>query len=162
MKLIRILWILFFLGSVASLQAQDLRVGKTAPDFTFITAEGESRKLSSYRGKPVALHFWTTWCGPCIQELPLIAALSTAKAQDLTVLAVNCAEPDQTVSSFLEKRRLKLKVVMDKDYQISRLYAIDAIPQTYMIDAAGIIRSIQVGSYTQRGLNRDVSALLEG
>jgi peroxiredoxin len=161
-KRIHILCILFFVGSVVSIQAQELRVGKTAPDFTFTTAEGKSRTLSSYRGKPVALHFWATWCGPCIRELPLIASLSTAKAQDLTVLAVNCAEPDQTVSSFLAKRQLKLNVIMDRDYAISRLYAIDAIPQTYMIDAEGIIRSIQVGAYTQRGLNRDVSALLGG
>ncbi|MDR0706508.1 MAG: redoxin domain-containing protein [Treponema sp.] len=137
-------------------------VGKPAPDFVF-TADaplGRLRKLSDYRGKPVALHFWATWCGPCIRELPLIADLTESKADELTVLAVNCAEMDRTVSSFLSKRNIRLNLVMDTDRKISRLYNINAIPQTFMIDKDGVIRSVQVGSYTKKELDGAVDALL--
>ncbi|MDR1955924.1 MAG: TlpA family protein disulfide reductase [Treponema sp.] len=152
--------IMLVLSATLSVQGAERTVGQTAPDFTFTTPEGKPMKLSSYRGKPVALHFWTTWCGPCIRELPLISALTQAKAQELTVLAVNCAETEQTVASFLGRNSITLNVVMDQDSRISRLYAIDAIPQTYLIDAEGIIRSIRVGAYTRGELNRDISALL--
>jgi thiol-disulfide isomerase/thioredoxin len=117
--------------------------------------------LSDYRGKPVALHFWATWCGPCVRELPLIADLTASKAEELTVLAVNCAEPDRTVSSFLSKMKVRLNLVMDADGNISRLYDINAIPQTFMIDADGVIRSIQVGSYTKEALDDAVNKLLK-
>lgn len=139
--------------------ADEPAVGRKAPDFTFTAPDGRTVKLSDYRGKPLALHFWATWCGPCIRELPLIAALA-AKSQELTSLAVNCAETDREVSSFLRDRKLNLNVVMDRDGQISQLYNIYAIPQTFMIDAEGFIKSIRVGAYNSRELNRDISALL--
>jgi thiol-disulfide isomerase/thioredoxin len=139
--------------------ADEPAVGQAAPDFTFTAPDGKTVKLSDYRGKPVVLHFWATWCGPCIRELPLIAALGS-KSRELTTLAVNCAETDREVSAFLQARKLKLDVVMDRDGEISRLYNIYAIPQTYMIDAAGIIKSIRVGAYSQRELNRDLAVLL--
>ncbi|MDR0641376.1 MAG: TlpA family protein disulfide reductase [Treponema sp.] len=139
--------------------ADELAAGRKAPDFTFTAPGGRTVKLSDYRGKPLVLHFWATWCGPCIRELPLIAALA-AKSQDLTSLAVNCAETDREVSSFLRAGKLDLNVVMDRDGQISQLYNIYAIPQTFMIDAEGFIKSVRVGAYSQRELNRDISALL--
>jgi peroxiredoxin len=135
-------------------------VGQKAPDFTFTAPDGGVKKLSDYRGKPVALHFWTSWCGPCIRELPLISQLTTAESQRMTVLAINCAETGREVSAFLTGKRLSLNVVMDKDGRISGLYNIYAIPQTYLIDAEGFIKSVRVGAYSRVELNRDVSALL--
>ncbi|MDR3355771.1 MAG: TlpA family protein disulfide reductase [Spirochaetaceae bacterium] len=149
-------------GEASPAFAQGLAAGQDAPDFSFTAAAplGRLRKLSDYRGKPVALHFWATWCGPCVRELPLIADLTESRADALTVLAVNCAEDDRTVSAFLSKRKLRLNLVMDADSKISRLYNINAIPQTFMIDENGVIRSIQVGSYTKKELDTAVSALL--
>ncbi|MHB9293900.1 putative Thiol-disulfide oxidoreductase ResA [Hollandina sp. SP2] len=152
--------IMLLLSAALSVQGAELSVGKPAPDFTFISAEGKPMKLSAYQGKPVALHFWATWCGPCIRELPLISALTTTKAQDITVLAINCAETEGEIADFLGRTKVTLNVVMDQDYRISQLYRINAIPQTYLIDDAGIIQSIRIGAYNRAELNRDVSALL--
>ncbi|MDR2798804.1 MAG: TlpA family protein disulfide reductase [Treponema sp.] len=153
--------IMLLLSAALSVQGAELAVGNPAPDFTFTSAEGKPMKLSSYRGKPVALHFWATWCGPCIRELPLISALTTTKTQDITVLAVNCAETEEEIADFLGRAKVTLNVVMDQEYRIAQLYRISAIPQTYLIDEAGIIRSIRIGAYSRAELNRDVSALLE-
>jgi thiol-disulfide isomerase/thioredoxin len=140
--------------------AAELTVGSGAPDFTFTTSDGGTHKLSDYRGKPLVLHFWATWCGPCIRELPLISRLTASGPGDMTVLAVNCAETDQEISSFLRNKRLNLNVVTDQTGHISELYNIYAIPQTFMIDGEGVIRSVRVGAYSQRELNRDVAAFL--
>ncbi|MDR2177768.1 MAG: TlpA family protein disulfide reductase [Treponema sp.] len=154
--------ITLFLGIVVSACAEGPAVGKRAPDVTLVAPGGRTAKLSDYRGKPVILHFWATWCGPCVRELPLIAELGAWNSADLTVLAVNCAESDQEVSSFLADRKLTLNVMMDRDFLISKTYNVDAIPQTFMIDAGGFIKSVRVGAYDQRDLNRDLSALLGG
>jgi thiol-disulfide isomerase/thioredoxin len=137
-------------------------VGKPAPDFTVTMAGplGRRQKLSGYRGKPVALHFWTTWCGPCVRELPLIAELTSSKSDDITVIAVNCQEPENVAAAFLSRQKLRLNLALDTDGAISARYHINAIPQTFMIDRDGVIRSIQVGSYTKRALNAAVSVLL--
>jgi peroxiredoxin len=154
------LGIAVFLIAAPFARADGPVVGQKAPDFTF-TAPGEgAKKLSDYRGKPVALHFWATWCGPCIRELPLVSQLTAAESQRMAVLAVNCAETDREVSTFLTDKRLDLNVVMDRDGRISRLYNIYAIPQTYLIDGEGFIRSVRVGAYSRAEMNRDVSALL--
>ncbi|MDR0382800.1 MAG: redoxin family protein [Spirochaetaceae bacterium] len=135
-------------------------VGKTAPDFAFAIEGAARQKLSDYRGKPVALHFWAGWCGPCVRELPLIAELAASKSGVLTVIAVNCAEPASVASSFLAKRKLRMNLALDPDGAISRLYNINAIPQTFLIDSNGVIRSIQIGAYTKKTLDADISALL--
>jgi peroxiredoxin len=149
-----------FLALVISACAEEgPAVGKRAPDVTLSAPDGRTAKLSDYRGKPVVLHFWATWCGPCIGELPLIADLTARNSSDLTVLAVNCAEMDRQVSSFLSARALALNVMMDRDFLISKTYNVDAIPQTYLIDSEGIIRSVRVGAYTRPELDRDIAAL---
>ncbi|MDR0399870.1 MAG: TlpA family protein disulfide reductase [Treponema sp.] len=140
--------------------ADNPAVGSRAPDFTFALPGGGIAKLSDYRGKPVALHFWATWCGPCIRELPLISQLTDAKSPDMAVLAVNCAETNQEVSAFLRNKNLNLNIVMDQTGKISQLYRIYAIPQTFLIDGEGVILSVKVGAYNQRELNRDIAALL--
>jgi thiol-disulfide isomerase/thioredoxin len=121
---------------------------------------GRRQKLSGYRGKPVVLHFWATWCGPCVRELPLITDLTASKSDALTVIAVNCQEPERVAESFLAKQKLSLNLALDTGGTISALYNINAIPQTFMIDRDGVIRSIQVGSYTKNSLDSAVSALL--
>lgn len=145
-----------------SASAAELKAGTVAPDFTFTVAPGGGKQtLSDYRGKPVALHFWTSWCGPCIRELPLISEFSAANTGSIAVLAVNCGEPEKIVNSFVSKLKLSLNVIMDGDGSISRLYSINAIPQTWLIDENGVIRSIRVGAYNKRALDRDFAALLK-
>ncbi|MDR2601931.1 MAG: TlpA family protein disulfide reductase [Spirochaetaceae bacterium] len=153
----------FFIFTAVFAAAAETSPGKNAPDFTFRVADssGALKKLSDYKGKPVVLHFWAAWCGPCIRELPLIEGLAASKSNELTVLAVNCGENYKTVSSFLSKRNIKLNLVMDENNEISRLYNINAIPQTFMIDENGVIRFARTGAYSRGELDRDVSALLK-
>ncbi|MDR0410243.1 MAG: TlpA family protein disulfide reductase [Spirochaetaceae bacterium] len=136
--------------------------GQLAPDFTISLAGSPNnrKKLSEYRGKPVVLHFWASWCGPCVRELPLIADITSPGANDFAVIAVNCQEPEKVASDFLAKRKLRLNLAMDTNGAISALYGINAIPQTFMIDSEGVIRSVRVGAYTAKTLTADVAALL--
>jgi thiol-disulfide isomerase/thioredoxin len=156
-----VLILALFLGLVVPACAPGPVVGRPAPDVTLNVPGGRPLRLSDYRGKPVVLHFWASWCGPCVAELPLIAELGARNSAELTVLAVNCAETEAAVSAFLAAGKLSLNVVMDRDLGVSNAYQVNAIPQTFMIDSRGIIRSVQVGAYTGEKLGRDLAALLK-
>ncbi|ULQ59667.1 TlpA family protein disulfide reductase [Brucepastera parasyntrophica] len=152
----------FFLMACAMYgQTVGIKVQNTAPDFEFYFLDGTKAKLSDYSGKPVFLHFWATWCPPCIRELPLIAKLEKELGAEIVVLAVNCAEPAKTISDFLSRRNLTMTTVLDTGYAISMLYQVNAIPQSFIIDRNGVIQAVKIGAFTETELDGAVLKVLE-
>src|SRR5689334_4823974 len=92
-------------------------VGSTAPDFTLQGPNGKSVSLSSLRGRWVLLNFWATWCQPCRMEMPAFQKLLNGGYGDykdkLTVLAVDRAEDEKTVTQYLSDLKLSVPVALD-------------------------------------------------
>jgi peroxiredoxin len=127
-----------------------IRVGNRAPDFTLTCLDGNTRTLSSSRGKKVMLNFWASWCGPCQVEAPYLKAIYDQYAKDdLIVLTIDMAFNDSAVNvqKFLNKYGLTAPVLLDLDGMVSETYAANFIPLTYFIDKHGIIRSIKHGPF---------------
>jgi peroxiredoxin len=126
------------------------QVGKLAPDFKYINAEGNSTSLSDLRGKSIILNFWQTWCGPCKYEMPLLQDLAydQEKAENgLILLTVNSGESADTVQKFMKERGFSFPVLLDVQKGISRAYNIRYIPTTFFIGQDGIISNIRVGAF---------------
>ena len=121
---------------------------KVSPrDFSLSLLEGETKSLSSYKGKVVFLNFWATWCGPCRIEMPSLEALyNKFSDKGLEILAVNCREDQTTVSSFLKNEGFTFPVLLDLNGRVSLNYGIQAIPTTFLIDRDGMIILRLVGS----------------
>jgi DsbE subfamily thiol:disulfide oxidoreductase len=116
-------------------------------DFSLSLLEGETKSLSSYKGKVVFLNFWATWCGPCRIEMPSLEALyNKFSDKGLEILAVNCREDQATVSSFLKNEGFTFPVLLDLNGRVSLNYGIQAIPTTFLIDRDGMIILRLVGS----------------
>ena len=127
---------------------EKVEVGYTAPDFSVELLNGDTVKLSDYRGKAVFLNFWATWCGPCVNEMPEIQQLSEAFPDDLVVLAVNCSEMKYRVEDFINQNSYTFNIGLDEDGDIQKLYPTNGIPYTVVVDPEGIITELHLGSST--------------
>ncbi len=121
------------------------QIGTQAPDFT-ITDGQKTVTLSQFRGKPVVLNFWATWCPPCIEEVPSIVALQKDMGNKVVVLAVSIDVDNDAYRNFTEKRMPGVLTVRDGDQRASSLFGTFGWPETYIIDRNGVIRRKFIGA----------------
>ncbi len=118
-----------------------------APDFTVQDVDGNTRRLSEFKGHVVFLNFWATWCPPCKEEVPSIEALQTQlKDENFVVLALASSREWKSVVDEFE-RGSAMTILLDpppnEDEQIgtiARAYGVPALPETFIIDKQGYIR----------------------
>ena len=138
-------------------------VGRTAPDFTTQTLDGARVRLSQYRGQPVLLNFWATWCAPCQDEMPLIQRSSDIyKSQGLVVLAVNYQQTStSSMKAFLRKVNVRFPGVFDPAGQIAGAYGVNVgLPVSVFIDRSGVVSFIQLGQMSDAILQQHLHAIL--
>ena len=129
-----------------------LSVGTVAPDFRLIGLDGNFHSLDMYKGKPVILNVWESWCGPCKTEMPEMDVFARDYDGKATVLAITSDDFHGTLnhmhySDFVKREGLKsIQVLLDTSSSVRDNYKIIAIPTTFILDAEGRI----VG--TNRGL----------
>jgi len=112
-----------------------------AQNFTLKSHSGKNIKLSELRGQVVMLNFWASWCGTCIQQLPILNKLHQNHAKEgFTVLAINIDESTRKAISIAKKQKLKFPVLFDTFNHVSRYYSVSSIPVSILIDRDGNIR----------------------
>jgi cytochrome c biogenesis protein CcmG, thiol:disulfide interchange protein DsbE len=146
-----------------TVQGGKATVGALAPDFTTETIDGTPVHLSQYRGKPVLLNFWATWCAPCQQEMPLLQRVSDIdRAPGLVVLAVNYQETNPgTIRAFLRRVDAHFPAVYDPAGQIAAEYGVTVgLPVSVFIDRSGKVSYIQLGQMTSAVLQQHLQSIL--
>jgi len=121
------------------------REGSLAPDFEISDFDGARRRLSDFRGKPVYINFWATWCSPCREELPQMQELLDRHEDDLTIITVNRRQPLDEAKAFfadVDKLNGELGVSftvngMDPDDKLYNEYRGLGMPVSVFIDANG-------------------------
>jgi len=123
-------------------------VGYMAPDFDLPGLNGQTVRLSDFRGKKaVFLNFWATWCPPCRLEMPTMEkAYQEYKSRGLEILAVSIdAGPKGAIESFMRELKLTFPVLLDPEMEVMRMYKFFALPSSVLIDKQGIIRFKEQG-----------------
>ena len=131
----------------ASQQSTPLAVGSEAPDFELASLDGETVRLSQFRGRPVLLVFGATWCPPCRAEAPLVQELHEDHPE-MTVLLVDMEEGASKVRPYVKQMGLTHRVLLDETGGVSDLYHIYAIPSSFFIDSDGILRAMLIDELT--------------
>lgn len=131
-------------------------IGNTAPDFALKTLEGKSVKLSDFRGKPVYLNFWTSWCPACKEELPEIQKFYGKNKDRVAVLTINITYSDKMkdVQDILKQNNAIFPVLLDEDstHSVTDRYGVYGIPASFFIDKNGVIRDHHEGAMTLKTL----------
>jgi len=118
-----------------------------APDFDLKDPQGHPQRLADYRGRPVILNFWATWCPPCLEEMPSMQRAHEAVAPEgIAVVAVNVGEDRDTIAAFLKQAPVDFAVPMDTDTKVAQRYHTKGLPTTYVIDAQGRLAYRATGS----------------
>jgi len=159
-----LLGLLFSVLAATSLASSSL-VGQSAPDFALKSASGDNLRLSEFRGDVVMINFWATWCGPCRQEMPLLDELySTYQRVGFNLLGVNIDDDSGKAMNMIAELGVSFPVLFDTHKEVSKLYAVDAMPVTIIVDRDGKVRHVHHGykpGYEQDYLNEIRSLLRE-
>jgi peroxiredoxin len=165
------IWILFSSSKVvnsssdrvASLEPAPV-AGHAAPDFELATPTGEKIRLSDYRGKPVIVNFWATWCGPCRAEFPEFQEAAVDNADSLVIIGVNSTSTDQaeSIPTFLEEFGITFPIVLDEQGDVVDLYRVLGLPTTVFIDSNGVINEVFTGPLNKAYIESKISELQAG
>ncbi len=143
-------------------EGDDLQ-GKAAPAFTLVSTEGKKVSLSNYKGHPVILNFWATWCGPCKLEMPWFEEFSKKYAsQGLVVLGLNqddSVEPAE-VARVAKRLGVSYPVLMaDKNEAVSKDYGgVAYLPETFYLNREGKVLNVTAGAPSKDQLEAMIQA----
>ena len=150
-------------ATIGLLDAAAATIGSPAPDFALRTVEGDTVRLSEFRGRTVVLNFWASWCVPCRREMSEFEAMYRERldAADFVVIAVDYRplDSESEVRSFLadfevrEGRSIEFPVAYDTaDGAVAERYGVAprgasqaTLPVSYFIDRSGVLRSKIIG-----------------
>ena len=124
------------------------RAGRPAPDFELETLDGTKVSLSSQRGKVVYVNFWATWCAPCRTEAPALQELYTElHAEGFEILSATIDDPDagDAIQRFRDAYGVTFPILSDAQRAAYRAYAATGVPETYLVDANGMLAEAYIG-----------------
>ena len=138
--------------------------GSEAPDFTVYDLEGNAYKLSDFRGKPVLLNFWASWCGPCQMEMPDFQKFYETHGDKVNFVIVNLTDGQQetveSASAFIAEKGYTFPVYYDTDIDAAMKYGVSAVPVSYFIDAEGYFVAWAQGALSADMLQQGMDLLL--
>ena len=122
-------------------------VGKQAPDFTLMDREGKTWTLSELKGQVVLVHFWATWCPPCVEEMPLMERLYTTVPGDkFKMLAILYNDKQSNADFFAAKNKITMPILNDQKNTVGPKYGLTGVPETYIVDKQGVVREKFIGA----------------
>ncbi len=143
--------VLAILGLWGYARWRDAGERASAPkEFTATTTDGRAFDLAGYRGKPTVINIFGSWCGPCNEEAPALAAFARAHPEvDFVGVAVN--DTAAAAADFARKYGLPYPIVLDTNGSISAMFKADVVPTTVFLDKDGVQKAWVRGSTDQAG-----------
>ncbi len=137
-------------------------VGATAPDFQLADLDGNPVRLADLRGQPVVVNFWASWCGPCVEEFPLLRDAAAAHAHDgLAVVGIVYQDRSEAARDFMARHGGTWPTAMDPGGRVASAYGILGPPETFFIGRDGTIVARHIGQFSAASLDEKLTAIIE-
>jgi len=161
MRMIRSLATVLLAATFALAASATPAPSPVAPDFTLRGADGRNVRLEELRGQVVLVNFWATWCGPCREEMPHLDTLyQKYRKSGFVLLGVNVDDDPKIALATAAKLNVSFPVLFDTDKKVSKLYDLNTMPSTVVIDRDGKMRFLHRGYRT--GTEADYEQQIRG
>ncbi len=145
----------------------DPLVGHPAPNFSLAMLSPDTRKpalsLSNFKGKPVVLNFWASWCAPCKEEVPLLESTwkqVQAQGKDVIFLGIDYQDSNNDAISFLQLYGITYPIVLDADGSVALKFSVISLPQTIFINRDGTVMSRVSRELTAQVLSSNLQLIM--
>ncbi len=136
--------------------------GDLAPDFLLEGLDGNDVQLSKFRGQPVVINFWATWCRPCREEMPnLVKAYDQYRSQGLVILGVDLQEGKSLIEPFARDFGIDYPIAIDRIGSVGDEYRLLGLPTTYFVDRSGVIKSEYTGPFLENANGTNVQGAID-
>jgi peroxiredoxin len=123
-------------------------IGNAAVPFDLKTIDGKAVNLDAFRGKPLVLNFFASWCDPCRDEMPLLNEIAAKAVGKYEMLGIAVEDTRAALTEFVKEAKIVFPVALDLNSTVKRSYRIFGPPATFFIDAHGIIQDVVLGPIT--------------
>ena len=131
-------------------------IGRPAPAFALREAgTGRTIDVAQYRGKPLVINFWATWCGPCWEEHPVLVA-GARSHPEVQFVGVVFQDSEDKILGFLEQRGVSYPTVVDDRGKTAIAYGVAGVPETFFLDANGAIVAKYSGPLSAEELEQEL------
>jgi thiol-disulfide isomerase/thioredoxin len=134
--------------------------GEPAPDVEFEDFDGATRTLADFRGQPLVLNFWASWCPPCIAEMPYIESVHQDLADRVGFLGMNTQDAMGPALDLVEQTGVTYELGLDPQGDIFRAFSVFTMPMTFFINAEGEIVGRHGGILTEQQLRDEIESTL--
>lgn len=140
---------------------EGVQLGKLAPDFAVPGLTGGTLALSDYRGRPVVVNFFASWCAPCWTELPdFDQAADKYRESGLVVIGVGVQDSKLSIQRMVNGLGLRFPVGLDPSGELGKQYQIPGLPVTVFVDRRGVVRKYWTGPIYWSALEKSIGAIL--
>jgi cytochrome c biogenesis protein CcmG/thiol:disulfide interchange protein DsbE len=133
--------------------------GQPVPDLTLTGLDGSTVDLASYRGRPMVVNFWASWCPPCLKEMPDFEQVYQQRDGTVAFVGINVRESAATATDLATRTGVTYDLVLDTTGDASRGFSVVNMPTTVFINADGIVTSVHAGALTAAELNERIDAI---